>query len=75
MTILLLKILFKKLDLCDKADDKYTDTLETLINIICWALHSFKGSEISEKRKILKMLFLEPSAERQKARVQAGFTV
>ncbi len=41
----------------DNADDKFTETFEKLLNLSSRAYETFIGSEISEKRKMIKMVF------------------
>ena len=41
----------------DEADDKFIDTTEMLINFASEAYETFKGSEISKKRKMLNFVF------------------
>jgi site-specific DNA recombinase len=41
----------------DKADDKFTETTEMLINIASEALETFKSSEMDKKRQILNFIF------------------
>ena len=41
----------------DEADDKFTDTATTLITLASQGYETFKGSEIPEKRKMIKFVF------------------
>ncbi len=41
----------------DEADDKFSDTTATLINLASEALETFKGSEMAQKRKMLNFVF------------------
>ena len=41
----------------EEADDKFTDTTATLINLASEAYETFKGSEMPQKRKMLNFVF------------------
>ncbi|WP_375333981.1 hypothetical protein [Candidatus Tisiphia endosymbiont of Xenochironomus xenolabis] len=45
------------LKIYDEADDKFTDTVSTLITLASEAYETFKGSTIAEKRELLNFIF------------------
>ena len=45
------------LKIYDEADDKFTDTASTLITLASEAYETFKGSEMPQKRKMIKFVF------------------
>ncbi|WP_425360389.1 hypothetical protein [Candidatus Tisiphia endosymbiont of Ceraclea dissimilis] len=45
------------LKIYDEADDKFTDTVSTLITLASEAYKTFQGSEMPQKRKMIKFVF------------------